>query len=66
LLLSAVLLTGCAVTDWDAIEGLMDYSFRKWLQIDTREHPLMITDPNYNTHDRYRTASLMIVWPVAD
>ena len=45
-------LPSAAVTDWDAAEGLMDYSFRKWLRVDTREHPWMVCEPTFNPVDK--------------
>lgn len=37
------------VENWDCIEQIYEYSFRKHLHVDTHEHPLMIVETNFNT-----------------
>eukprot|EP01126_Amoeba_proteus_P035578 TRINITY_DN3591_c0_g1_i4.p1 TRINITY_DN3591_c0_g1~~TRINITY_DN3591_c0_g1_i4.p1 ORF type:complete len:328 (-),score=74.99 TRINITY_DN3591_c0_g1_i4:199-1182(-) len=38
-----------SVVDWDILERIWDHAFRKCLSIDPSEHPLLVTEPTYNT-----------------
>jgi hypothetical protein len=42
------------------VEGLLDYSFRRWLQIDTKDHPMMVCEPTFNTPDRRAPTSVSV------
>lgn len=40
------------VENWDALERIWDYTLRTHLNVEPSEHPLMISESNYNTADR--------------
>ena len=35
----------CAVEDWDMFENTMDYIYKKLLQSDSPEHPVLMSEP---------------------
>lgn len=37
------------VTDFDAVERVVDYCLKKHLGVDSRDHPMMLAEPVYNT-----------------
>ena len=40
------------VSDWDAVEQVWRHAFSGVMRVDTKEHPMMIADPAFNTADR--------------
>ncbi|KAI9152690.1 NuA4 histone acetyltransferase subunit [Blastocladiella emersonii ATCC 22665] len=44
-------LTEGVVTDWDAFEHLLNYTFRRALRVDPQDHPLLMVEPSWNPRD---------------
>jgi len=48
------------VRDWDAVEAVWSYALRQHLRVDSREHPLMLSEPTFQpAADREKMLSLM-------
>ncbi|GAQ90121.1 actin-related protein 4 - ARP4 [Klebsormidium nitens] len=48
------------VADWDVLEALWDHALRERLQVDPREHPMLLAEPSHNTPAvREKTVELM-------
>ena len=37
------------VADWDAVEALIDHSYKNCLTCNPAEHPLLMAEPSFNT-----------------
>lgn len=57
-------LTDGIVTDWDAVQHIWEYSLAR-LNADTKTHPLMLTEPYWNT-DENRKKALQIAFEVLE
>ncbi|KAJ3063302.1 Actin-like protein 6B [Podochytrium sp. JEL0797] len=42
---------GGVVADWDALSALWHHSFEQRLNVDPKEHPLLVSEPPWNTRD---------------
>lgn len=37
------------INDWDIVEQLWDHAFKSRLRVDTKEHPILLAEPSFNT-----------------
>ncbi|XP_077967800.1 uncharacterized protein LOC120325886 isoform X2 [Styela clava] len=51
---------GGEVTDWKDLEKMLDYTFSKLLEIDAKDHPVLITEPS-TINKRQRERKLEII-----
>jgi actin-like protein 6A len=48
------------IMDWDAVESIWEYTFKNRLRSDPRNHPILMSEPVYNTQSRReKTVELM-------
>ena len=48
-IITLYILFSFVVNDWDALEQIWNTTFREMLRVDPTEHPLLCTEPAWNT-----------------
>lgn len=52
--------TNGIVSNWDALEALWTYTLTDQMRLNTEDHPMMLTEPSFNTNDaREKMVELM-------
>eukprot|EP01087_Luapelamoeba_hula_P018236 TRINITY_DN5857_c0_g1_i1.p1 TRINITY_DN5857_c0_g1~~TRINITY_DN5857_c0_g1_i1.p1 ORF type:complete len:447 (-),score=67.43 TRINITY_DN5857_c0_g1_i1:9-1349(-) len=53
-------MTNGVVHDWTIAEKLLEYGFKKRLNLDAKHHPILLAEPTFNTRDAREKATEMI------